>query len=819
MELEFYPYDFEYKVEDQRVFMYLYSNLEDGSKICVKHEHYPAFFALLEGIDKDSFLEKITGFEIATPKGIAKITKHEIVTKELLGKEKQFDKITANFPKAVTTLAKVMQEWGVECFERDILFVHRYLRDTQIIPMQKVVATVTKIENSQFRIPLYEATSIKPIKSSPKSSWKILALDIETYAISREIDSTKNPILMVGLYGEDEKGKRYQHVITWKEFEHDLDYLEIVKDEKELLTRLRDIIVKQNPDIITGYFSDGFDFPYISERAKKHKIKFNIGVDSSELRVFSGSGFRSSEAKIPGILHIDMLKFVKYIFGMNLKTDSYSLNAVAAELLGSTKHEVNLSQLSNIWDNVPSELPQFCAYNLQDSHLTYKLCSLLLFDMIEFTQIVGLPTYDVIRMRFSRLVENYIMRRALEFNVIAPNKPTGGVLERRRSEHVQGAFVYEPKPGMYKDVVVVDFRSLYPTVIVSHNIGPESFKQGEDAKDVPGLEGYWFSEEKAFMPSVLEEIINKRALLKKEIKKLASEKKDVTYLEARSYALKILANSFYGYLGFFGARWYSLESAAATTAYARHYIKTTIDAAKKEGFDVIYGDTDSCFFTLGTKTRTDATRFISTINKTLPGVMELELEGYFSRGLFVEAKGSKTGAKKKYALLKEDDSLKIVGFEFVRRNWSQLAKDAQEHVLTLILHEKNEEAIEYVKKILEKLKSGTFPIEKLIIKTQITREISQYSSQGPHVHVAKQLIDKGEKVPPGTIISYVVAKGEGLVRERAKIPTDVQQGEYDIEYYITHQLIPAVSSIFSVIDVSADELLGKGKQTGLGGFM
>ncbi|MEK6899732.1 MAG: DNA polymerase domain-containing protein, partial [Nanoarchaeota archaeon] len=124
----------------------------------------------------------------------------------------------------------------------------------------------------------------------------------------------------------------------------------------------------------------------------------------------------------------------------------------------------------------------------------------------------------------------------------------------------------------------------------------------------------------------------------------------------------------------------------------------------------------------------------------------------------------------------------------------------------------------YVKDLVKELRSGKIALSKLILKTQITREISGYSSVAPHVKVAQEMRESGLPVEPGTIISFVIVKGTGLVRERARMPSDVGEGEYDPEYYVLHQLIPAVSSIFSVLGYSEDGLFKESSQTGLGKY-
>ncbi|MBT4539194.1 hypothetical protein HOC32_02825 [Candidatus Woesearchaeota archaeon] len=807
MEIIFYPYDFEYRVEKEKTFMYLYGKTTDHEKICVVHEH-PAFFYAKKTTETFPY----NGLTVPTKKEAAKITKIEEINLELLGQEQQFWKIYVNYPKAVPILSKHLVEDNIPCYEKDILYTHRYLRDNKITPLTKVKVTGEFL--TQKPLPIFHATNVEDLGKDMPQEWNVLAVDIETYAKDKEINPEKNPILMIALYSNN-----FKKVLTWKDFPHDFDYVEVLKDEEAMLKRFSEIINEQDPEFITGYYSDKFDFPYIDTRAKKYDLSMILGVNNSNLFIRSGRGFHSNEAKVTGRVHLDVHTFIKQILGQNLKTDSFSLNAVAEELLGHKKHDVNLDDLSKNWDNHPEELASYCAYNLQDAKLTFDLCQHIFPILIEFTKLIALPPYDLSRMRYGKLVENYILKQSIKKNVIAPNKATGQELERRMEEHIQGAFVFQPTPNIYEEIVVFDFSSLYPTIITAHNIGPEGFQCDccKDKQHVPEREQYWFCQEKkSFLPSVLEHIILRRTGVKRLIKGQKEKDEPTGMLDARSFALKILANSFYGYLGFFGARWYCFGCAASTTAYARDYIKQTIHKAEQKGFKVIYADTDSCFLILGKQKLDDALAFMNEVNFDLPGHMELEFEGYFPKGIFVATKGTKKGAKKKYALLQKNGKLKITGFEFVRRNWSPLAKEVQQHVLQEVLKGNEKEALIYVRDVAKKLKEGKIPLKQLILKTQLTRPVDKYTSVGPHVSVAKQLIAQGKKVGPGSIIEYVIAKGSGLVRERAKIPDEVEN--YDINYYLKQQLLPVVSSIFAVLGYSEDDIISESSQQGLGKF-
>ncbi|MCX6707401.1 MAG: DNA polymerase, partial [Candidatus Woesearchaeota archaeon] len=190
-------------------------------------------------------------------------------------------------------------------------------------------------------------------------------------------------------------------------------------------------------------------------------------------------------------------------------------------------------------------------------------------------------------------VENYLIKQAPSHNILVPNKPGHDDIKDRMTKTYKGAFVFEPKAGLYKDIAVFDFRSLYPTIIASHNISPENLNRKDCAEEdkvfVPFGEDekhkkIWFCKaRKRFIPKMIEELITRRM----RIKQIMKTKKD-KMLEARSYSLKILANASYGYMGFYASRWYSIECADAVTAWGRHYIQQVIKKAQHNGFNVIY---------------------------------------------------------------------------------------------------------------------------------------------------------------------------------------------------------------------------------------
>ncbi len=811
--IRFFPLDATYKIIDGKAVIYLFGKAEDGKQICILDENFQPYFYVIP--KSDNVMEKLEKLSVERENETYSVKKAEKVKKNYLGKEVDAIKVFTNLPRDVPVIRDIIKDWEIieAIYEYDILFTRRYLIDKNIIPMVQYEA-VGEFINLKLKVPAFKAEKIEPSGDLTLTEPRVLAIDIETYTpANRAIEPEKNPIIMAALYGDN-----FQKVITWKKFKTGLDYIEFTDSEATLLESIKRHIEAFKPDILTGYFSDGFDLPYIKTRADKYKIKLDLGLDFSDLRIKRD---KNITAQIRGINHLDIFKFIRKIMGPSMKTETYNLNAVASELLGEKKLDIDFDELSETWDNNIDNLEGYCKYNMHDTILCFKLTKKMIPTIIELVKMVGLPVYDVNRMGFSQLVEWYVLRQAHFFNQISPNKPGYDDIQKRRAYSLKGGFVFEPKPGLYNNIVVFDYRSLYPTIIASHNLDPGTLNckccEGNAEKIPLEDENFWFCKKnKGFLPSIIGDIITRRTRIKEIIKE---SKEKHTLLDARENALKLLANSFYGYLGFFGARFYSIESAESTTALGRFYVKNVIKKAEADGFNVIYGDTDSIFLTLGEKTKEDVNKFAEKINIELPGLMELENEGFYPSGIFVSAKFGPYGAKKKYALIDEQENLKIRGFETVRRNWSIIAREVQENVLKIILkeHDKNK-AFKYVKAVVNDLRQRKVPLDKVIIHTQLQKELQDYDARGPHVAVAQRLKNRGMHVGPGTMIKYIVTSGSDIIRNRSKLPEEVKEADYDPNYYIENQVVPAVEKIFDVLGFKKEELLQHKEQKKLEGF-
>ncbi len=816
--LQFYPLDITYKVVGNKPRIFLFGRTPENRQICVIDDNFQPYFYIqpIKGEEIEEVAEKVKQIRTEKKGVVSSIIKTELVSKKHLGKQKMLIKAYTLVPGDITALRpELTKVKEIESLlEADILFTRRYLIDKGIVPL-----TLTEVDgepiNLRLKVPSFSARSIRQESEEMIQEPAIIGFDIETYnASGKGIDMEKNPILMIALYG-----KKFRKVITWKRFDTEERYIEFVSSEEELITKFKEAVESSKPDILCGYFSDGFDMPYIRARAEKYKIKLDIGLDYSIPKSKTG---KEIIMEIPGIVHIDIFKFIRRIMRDSMDIEAYSLNKVAEELLGIQKDDIDIETLADVWDNEPKKLAGFCKYNLRDAELAYELCIKIMPNLAELVKLVGLPMFDLSRMAYSQLVEWYLIKRAKEFNIVAPNKPEHKEIKRRLStEPYEGAFVYEPKPGLYSDIFLFDFRSLYPTIISAHNISPSTINCDccDDAERVP-LEGQdiWFcKKKKGFIPTVIEDLITRRMRIKEILKKKEGEEQKFLY--ARQYGLKTIANSMYGYLGFYASRWYSKEAASSITAFARHYIKKAIKEAQDEKFEVIYSDTDSVFLVSPNKKEEEVKKFAEKVNADLPGLMELEYEGHYPTGIFVPAKDGGVGAKKKYALISDEGKMIIKGFETVRRNWSTIAKETQEEVLNIVLREKDaDKAVRYIKKVISDLNDKKIPMEKMIITTQLQKEISQYESVGPHVFIAKRMRDKGMDVGPGSIIRYIITKGKEKIRDKAKLPEECKEGEYDSDYYLNNQIIPSVEKIFEVLNHPKEELFKDHNQSELGKF-
>ncbi len=776
-----------------------------SGKLELKDPSFEPYFYVTVNIDPEEAKKKLLEREF---NGV-RIKRIEIVEKQLFGeREKQkVLKLIFNTTSDVKNSREEIRacEFVTHKREYDIPFAKRYMLDKGLEPL-----TMYEIEYDEEKLELISMhrSSAKPFKL------KIAAIDIEAYSRGRFADPTRDPMIMLAYADEEEHA-----IVTTKEV--NVDYAVRVESEREIIEWLIRKVREKDLDIIVTYNGDSFDLPYLKERARQLGTKLVLGIDDSEPKSVKKADEKA--VKITGRLHIDAYQMLRMLtrFGV-VNLVKMDLESVSYALFNEEKEKIYAEEINDIWDSEQG-LERLAEYNKLDALVTLRIAKRYMLLFAELAKLVHYSLFDVTRTSSSNLVEALLMRKAYEKGILVPNKPSEEEVKLRLMETYQGALVYEPKPGLHENIAAVDFTSLYPTIMISHNVSPDTLACEHEECRASNMSParHWFcTKTKGFIPEVLRDLFEKRVALKKMLKTLTKGSEEYESVYARQQSMKIILNSFYGAMGYARFRWYCRECAESVTAWGRQYVQLVANEARKEGFETLYGDTDSAFIKIPpNKTKEDVLKFLEKINAMLPGVMNLELQGFYKRGIFVTKKEGSGAAKKRYALIDENGNLKIVGFEYVRRDWAKKAKETQKRVIEAILKEGNpEKAIRIVKEKIKELKAGKTPKEELVIYSQIKKPLDSYESVGPHVAAAKKAIARGKHIEVGSIIGYIVTKSGKSISDKAQLEEFVNEGNYDADYYIKHQLIPAVIKIIREFGYEEADLIEGGKQSSLAAF-
>ncbi len=766
--------------EKERMVVRLFVATEDGWKL-LRDVYHPYLFA--DG-------------EVPKLEGVVSVEEVE----RFLGLERRIMKLVrVRHPKYLQRVKEALEARGVLCYEYDIGPEVQYFLEKGMSP----TGTYTFVVENGW---------IKEFKEAGGVELRRAALDIEVYAPGRSPDHERDPVIMVSYVDSD----GFEVVLTTKEVDH--SKVMPVESEGRLFQELTRIVRERDPDVIYTYNGDDFDLPYLKRRAEVLGVRLPWGRDGSEIQVRRTA--MGGAVAIRGRVHVDVYRIAEYMASIGaIATYKLDLESVYRALKGGEKVRINRRKIHEIWDS--GDLKLLVEYNLQDAKACFEIGEEFLELYTEIGRYTVSELYEAVRMSASQIVERKLIREAHRRNKVAPKRPKEKEVLRRLRETYVGGYVHEPEPGLYENIAVLDFRSLYPSIIITHNVDPELVNRdvcSEEERYVSPAGHFFCREPRGLLPSTLEEVLKERFELKRKLKGLERSSPEYKLLYARQQALKIIANASYGYLAFPRARWYSKECAEAITSWARDYIKLVMKEAESRGLRVIYGDTDSVF--LRYERKEDVLDFLDYINEKLPGMMELELEGFYKRGIFIKRRKGERAAKKKYALIDERGNLKITGMEYVRRDWSEIARETQRRVLELVLGEGDvEAAVKYVREVVERLKSGRVDVDELVIYTEIQKELDEYEQVGPHVVVARKLQRAGYRVRPGTIVGYVVTRGTGSVSERAEPVELLKDGEYDPDYYIEKQVLPAVLPIFETLGYTTSDLVRPASQRSLFDFV
>ena len=737
----------------------------------------------------------------------------EFCQKKLLGVDQSGLKIFTTHPRHVPLLREEVRKVGLTVLEADILFAIRYLIDKRLRPFDGVRVEGEEIELDYADTAILASNvSYNKMNGGELPALKVLAFDCEmaTRGGHGMPSPRRDPIIIISVaYHEGAGIKSKLFVLTDEEYE--------AGDDAKVLRDFLNFVEQFQPDIIVGYNTDSFDWQYIRERARLHGIRLTVGADGSTVHYEKGGMLPG--VNIAGRLNVDLFKLAKRDLGsVKVKT----LENVSEFLGVVLKNErVNLSprEINECWFNA-SMRERLYEYSKADAVSTLGIAEKMLPLQIELSKMIGYPLDELAKMGRGRQVEAFLTAEAFKRGELVP--PKGGA-----EKTFEGAFVLPPEKGLHEDVIALDFSSMYPTIMISFNVSPDTYvgsKAEENEVYIAPEVGHAFRKAPdGFFKRIMSDLIARRKAIKTEMKKYDKKSDEYRLFDIQQQSIKILTNSFYGYTGWSAAKFYKRECAEATTAWGRYFIKRAVKMAEELGFKVIYGDTDSIFVKLPSELELEVDRKTEILKKArevseriseeLP--LELELQDFYKAIFF-------TGKKKRYAALTDKGEIVVRGLEVRRGDWCELAKEVQTEVIQLILLEKDpEKAMRYVKSIIHYLKGGEIPFDKLIIHKTLTRKISRYETKQAHVTAAERALASTSRIAyeVGSKIPYVIIKGPGKTSDRA-FPADVierSEGnelyadgkEYlvDVDYYTRHQVIPVAHRVLQLFgyDLSSFE--------------
>jgi len=670
--------------------------------------------------------------------------------------------------------AELLHKNDVTTYESDIDPVKRYLMERGINAQIRVSGEAIEKNN----LTLFHNPKVEPCQVNPR--FKVLSLDIETgskpsqlYSIAVHLTSDTQELKKVFLVSGNNNNLP--------------EFVDTYSNEKDLLSGFVIWFKEIDPDLIIGWHVIGFDLMFLEAKANEYGINFTLGRDDSTIVLRSrkaGSYF----AYVPGRIVIDgptTLRTSFYTF------EDYRLETVAQELLGKGKLITSEDKVTEIDRLFQEDKARLCEYNLNDAILVTEIfCKTGLIDLlVKRAQISGL-LLDQLGM-MSAAFDHFYLPKIHRAELVASN-----ISDVQLTQHAAGGYVIDPVPGIYKDVIVLDFKSLYPSIIQSFKIDPVS-RLFSHVDTITTPNGYKFSASKHFLPDYINELMNKR---------IEASKVGDLHL---SQAIKILMNSFYGVMGSSGCRFYHPHLPSAITGTGKWLLLKSKEYLHKQGYEVIYGDTDSLFIKLkedeGVNAQSNGERIASELNGywrkrlkadyKVTSFLELEFEKYYSRFILTPLRGGEQGAKKRYTgLLKinGEEEIEFVGMEFVRSDWTKLAKEFQVQLYLKIFN--GEEIADWLRSIVHKVNRGAFD-DKLVYRKRLRKEIDEYQkSSPPHVRAAR-MINKQS----GTV-EYVITK-------RGPVPIELTHGDLDYQHYIEKQLKPIADSVLGLLGESFDSII------------
>lgn len=785
-----------YKLEpDDKISVELYGHTKEGKSIVVRdtvsnHINGRPYCFIIPDEPK-----KVQRY-LENNKDVLKVNKIKLLYK---GKDTDCLKITTRVPKNVKYLRDDKNINGT-FLAADILFHLRYIYDNDIDACIRVYGKkIAKSGyNTQIIVEKERYEKIEPF--NPKL--KILSFDIEN-----SLKDTKGPLGSSEDEMEIEDEEFYNKQIlciccVLQEKDQIIDKARFYGSETKILQEFSEYIKKTDPDVISGYNIEGYDIRVMNIRAKKLNVPLQWGRDGSCLDGIRDPKYNKINWGVNGRLIVDTWWAVK----MELKPKQESLNAVSKQLLNEQKLDVDARKMDEEWTNNREKVLEYCE---QDAILSLKILNKLerLRKMMDMGTVSKMPLSEVNKNRSSLLIDSILMRETNKDNIAVP---LSGIYDEDE-EAIEGAYVHEMYPGLYHWICVLDFKSMYPSIIISNNICFTTISENGTIESPSGTKFLSKDVREGILPRILVRLMNYRDDIKLKMANADTEE-DKKYYDGLQGAIKIYMNSFYGVFASSFYRFTDKHIGSSVTSFSRDKTKAIIKDIESTGNKVLYSDTDSIFVKSPVDNLDGSKEFGKGLVEKYSregGILEFEkiFEAMFSHG-----------KKKRYVgkIVWPKKDILIRGYEIRRTDSFDVQSETMMEVFNKILDDKIEEAIKVARDTVQKVLKGNVPIENIVI-SKGCKAFNQYvrpESQAT-VQAAKKLQALGFEFIPGMKVSWIVTNANITPQEVTPwIKDRTFELTPDWKYY-AERMAHTLSRITEVYGVTSKDLLAGNVQSSL----
>jgi DNA polymerase I len=736
-------------------------------------------------------------------------------------------KILGRNPWRIQKYSNYLLEKGIESYENDISYVSRFLIDTNIRCLNWIeITNYEEKESHEFgKVVEVDFHNVKNIEKKDTYQFTISSLNLVINSLNDEGKKIQNFSSIL----EDKQQRIITASISWSKGGNKLEtrnfFLEKEDNdsERKLINDLTELIHSISPDILVTFNGNLVTLPYLFARME------NLGLDPEKIGPFQDARIKPPVGylgfRIPGYISYDLVKSTRWL---RTKSGKKNLTEFSRELL-NIERKNDYESINQLWvkaykkdeKSAKKKLVNACSL---DSKIVYNLFfEMGMEEWVEVIKLVGIRPSEGIYSTPRHIGEFQLFRVLKEKGTLVPPEPSREELAYRKSTRslAIGGFVLVPKGTLHEAVMIADFRSMFPSIMVAFNIGGESY---DGSMALP--EKKFLNEPDTGLRIMMKELLDERKEIKKKIsdletylrtftdqKKKGELEKELHKLKTKSSALKVTANSLYGSHNYVGSRFYNTEISNAITSIAKDYIKK-VDKWTQEISDntcqVIYGDTDSIFVKLSDKDTVfevaetikegqsfslsnvpEVQELLEFYETKLPKEMELEFVDLALRIVFAPE------TKKRYSYISVvTGDLTIVGFEAIRSDTSPFAKEVQTAALQCVLEDGDLEKAR--KKVIElclefKKISGEELIQKTTILGPVRRNPKDYKSKTPAIGALEdysirmdlnldEIWKEYERFP------FIILEGSSSLYKRAKHPSIVDVQKIDREHYLEEAL-------------------------------